>query len=476
MATTYTVIAVAQGVSTGAAAVATSAFAADPVTGDVLLAAVSTWKSGQGVTHAAPTDTAGNAYLQVGPTLNHPAGNLQVSLWRCVNATGGSAFVVTDHVSPATYNSVIAWAVRPSTAVLANSDTASQASAFDNGANDPTTSPAPPGADAFFLSVAVAAVVDNVLAAGTGWNTAANGFTGGMATAATYGLNSVGAALYTAYTIAATAQQGLWDDTNSAFNARSVIVASVGPAGTPTAITGDGTVTLGALALSGAGSIVLAGAGDVTFAPPGLTSSGDGPTVTGTGTLTIGVPGFVGGPVAALVTQTPVEVAASTDTVTFSVTQTAVEVAEQSNPPTIAVVITQTAVEAIYAFSGVCGTPALGPGGTFPQRRLRQWALPSDPDGRWIFLRRLELVLQAGVGLTTGQGSDPHVLVQLSRDGGQTWGPERRLTAGQRGQYEARAWLQNAGRYRDGAVRIVVSDPVVWQFLAADAVLEVGTS
>src|SRR6185436_20829011 len=89
-------------------------------------------------------------------------------------------------------------------------DVASVVGATDNNADDPTTTLTPPEADAIFFSAAVAAGTDNALTAGAGWNAAANGFSGGMATNATYGLNSVGAALYTEYRIAATALQGLW--------------------------------------------------------------------------------------------------------------------------------------------------------------------------------------------------------------------------------------------------------------------------
>ncbi len=283
---------------------------------------------------------------------------------------------------------------------------------------------------------------------------------------------SAGAGL-TLRQIGATHKNG-WFDSNGAVSPAGSV------SGTTTQTGGGGwPITHVALAVAPAAPVAITGTAAITISGPALAGSGQAAISisSGPGTITIGAPTLDGlGPADPRVTQIPVEVVEQATTPTVSVTQTAVEVLEQAIPPTIAVTITQTAVEAIYAFSGVCGTPALGPGGTFPQRRLRQWRLPSDPEGRWIFLRRLEIVLQAGVGLTTGQGSDPHVLLSLSHDGGQTWGPERRLQAGKRGQYEARAWLQNAGRYKDGAVRIVVSDPVVWQFLAADAVLEVGTS
>ncbi len=448
---TYTIIDVQQITGAGAAvtSVQTPAFAANPVTGDLILVAVASWQIGGGLTHNAPTDTAGNTYAQIGTTVSILGGNDQISLWGCVNATGGSTFRVTSTTASA-YRAAVAWCVRPSAAIVGSGDVASFAVVTNVGNNDPVTSPAPPSS-AFFLTIANRPLApDNSLTEGTGWNTTGvHGFTSGLQTAAKYGLQTVNVSLYTAYKISATAEMGEWVDTADNSRDRAVIVASWAPAAIG-AITGTGAITIGAPALSG-------------------TSTSEG-----TATITIGAPALSGlGPADPIVTQIPVEVVAQSDLVTVTTTQAAVEVVAQTD--SLTVVVTQAAVETIYAFSGVCGSPALG-GATYLQRRLRQWMLPSDPDGRWIFLRRLELVLQAGVGVTTGTGSDPHVLLSLSHDGGKTWGPERRLAAGKRGQYEARVWLQNAGRYRDGAVRIVVSDPVVWSLLAAEAVLEVGTS
>jgi hypothetical protein len=120
--------------------------------------------------------------------------------------------------------------------------------------------------------------------------------------------------------------------------------------------------------------------------------------------------------------------------------------------------------------------PPPTPGVVYATRRLRTFRLPSDPDGRWLLLRTLDLWLQAGVGNAVDPGADPPVMVQLSRDGGQTWGPERWRAAGRRGAYTTRQLIYHAGRYREGAVRIVVTAPVPWRFLQAHAEIEPGTS
>ena len=115
-------------------------------------------------------------------------------------------------------------------------------------------------------------------------------------------------------------------------------------------------------------------------------------------------------------------------------------------------------------------------------RRIRVCLLPSATDGTWMAIRSLELLLQAGVGLTEGpatdppvQGSDPLVSFEISRDGGRTWpGPIRTVAAGKIGQYRRRARLRNLGRYRQGAVRVSVSDPVQWAFLRLTADVQPG--
>jgi hypothetical protein len=114
-------------------------------------------------------------------------------------------------------------------------------------------------------------------------------------------------------------------------------------------------------------------------------------------------------------------------------------------------------------------------------RRLRTCLLPGATDGTWMALRSIEILLQAGVGLTEGdaadppvQGSDPLVSVEVSRDGGQTWGPIRQVAAGKIGAYRRRARVRNLGRYRQGALRVSVSDPVQWAFLRLTANVQQG--
>lgn len=67
---------------------------------------------------------------------------------------------------------------------------------------------------------------------------------------------------------------------------------------------------------------------------------------------------------------------------------------------------------------------------------------------------------ETGVGLTEGQGSDPKVMLQISKDGGHTFGNELWSTLGKIGEYLSRVVWRRLGRGRDFVFRFRVSDPV----------------
>jgi hypothetical protein len=103
---------------------------------------------------------------------------------------------------------------------------------------------------------------------------------------------------------------------------------------------------------------------------------------------------------------------------------------------------------------------------TVDQRRLRRFPHLSN-EQEWVFYRRLQIDMQAGIGLTQGQGSDPQIMLRWSDDGASTWSHEHWRSAGRRGKYAARAQWWQLGRSRQRTFEIVVSDPVPWAFAAA---------
>ena len=73
---------------------------------------------------------------------------------------------------------------------------------------------------------------------------------------------------------------------------------------------------------------------------------------------------------------------------------------------------------------------------------------------------RVELVFEQGVGLTSGQGSDPQVMLDWSDDGGRTWSNEKWRGLGAIGEYRTRTVWNRCGQSRDRVYRFAISDPV----------------
>jgi len=96
-------------------------------------------------------------------------------------------------------------------------------------------------------------------------------------------------------------------------------------------------------------------------------------------------------------------------------------------------------------------------------------------DRRRVFIPNFELDIETGVGLTSGQGSDPQVMLEWSRDGGRTFGALQSWSAmGKIGAYTTRLrWTRN-GQAKQWTPRITISDPVRRTIIAAHADLNFG--
>lgn len=95
------------------------------------------------------------------------------------------------------------------------------------------------------------------------------------------------------------------------------------------------------------------------------------------------------------------------------------------------------------------------------------------PGGAPFTLNLVELEADTGVGLATGQGSDPKIWMQLSRDGGRTWGARLERSLGLMGQRRKRIiWNGPFGDFppHGGAIKFGVSDPV--EFVATKCFAE----
>lgn len=94
--------------------------------------------------------------------------------------------------------------------------------------------------------------------------------------------------------------------------------------------------------------------------------------------------------------------------------------------------------------------------------------------GKRIEMDRFELIMERGVGLVSGQGSDPVVMLQVSDDGGKTFSTERWGKIGKLGQFKIKVEWHALGSFFERIVRIKTSDPVFYSFHSASADLRAG--
>lgn len=94
--------------------------------------------------------------------------------------------------------------------------------------------------------------------------------------------------------------------------------------------------------------------------------------------------------------------------------------------------------------------------------------------GFLMSFRRLILEPAAGVGLITGQGDDPMVMMKYSIDGGRTWSSELWRSLGEIGRPETQPVWNNLGAGRDWVFEFSVSDPVVFSMMNLYADVDVG--
>lgn len=74
-----------------------------------------------------------------------------------------------------------------------------------------------------------------------------------------------------------------------------------------------------------------------------------------------------------------------------------------------------------------------------------------------------ELDMQVGIGLVSGQGSDPQIMMQYSDDGGRNWSAELWRSVGPLGDFSRRVAWRKLGKARDRVYRVRYSEPTQYQ-------------
>ncbi len=93
---------------------------------------------------------------------------------------------------------------------------------------------------------------------------------------------------------------------------------------------------------------------------------------------------------------------------------------------------------------------------------------PIHSDRKRVFISRLEMDIEAGVGIATGQGDNPQWKLRSSRDGGRTFGLRQIWrSAGKIGQYRTRLRWLKLGQAREWVFELTCSDPVKRTIISA---------
>jgi hypothetical protein len=76
--------------------------------------------------------------------------------------------------------------------------------------------------------------------------------------------------------------------------------------------------------------------------------------------------------------------------------------------------------------------------------------------------------METGVGVNTGQGSNPVAMLRWSDDGGHTWSNLKTVKIGKMGEYKARARFTRLGQSRDRVYELSIADPIKVTLISAN--------
>jgi len=112
------------------------------------------------------------------------------------------------------------------------------------------------------------------------------------------------------------------------------------------------------------------------------------------------------------------------------------------------------------------------------QKWLRSWrAIPTGQNNlKRTAHHTLQLDAETGVGINTGQGSDPQVMLRWSDDSGHTWSSEHWTSMGKIGEFGYRTFWRRLGSSRDRVYEVSGTDPVKIAIMGAELVLSPTSS
>ena len=94
-----------------------------------------------------------------------------------------------------------------------------------------------------------------------------------------------------------------------------------------------------------------------------------------------------------------------------------------------------------------------------PRKVLRSWRIPFNEENE-VETNELVIGMETGFGITTGQGSDPQLMLRVSKDGGHTWPVERWAPVGKIGERGRGVRWRRVACAADTVLEVSITDPV----------------
>lgn len=116
----------------------------------------------------------------------------------------------------------------------------------------------------------------------------------------------------------------------------------------------------------------------------------------------------------------------------------------------------------IWTMDTTIGTDINGTG----IRRLRR-SPHLNREHKRVPLDQFELLMDVGQGVALGQGSNPLVMLRVSKDGGKTFGNERQASVGKSGDWSKRVYWTQLGAPADAVFEVSYTEPVPFRITDA---------
>lgn len=97
-------------------------------------------------------------------------------------------------------------------------------------------------------------------------------------------------------------------------------------------------------------------------------------------------------------------------------------------------------------------------------------------DDKYLTINHLQVDMEQGVGQGMGQGEDPHIDLQVSKDGGLSFTPIGFRSMGKVGEYTRRITWDSLGAARDWVLKLRITDPVRRVLTGASAEVTIGAA